>query len=127
VKKIDMYVNSPGGSVTAGTAIYNIIKRDSATITAHVDAMAGSIMSVVVQAADSIHIPKNAFMFIHNPWTIAVGDSAAFHKLADDLEKYEQAIFGMYSRYKGKAEDMAAMMAIETLLSGEEAVQSPPA
>lgn len=122
VKKIDMYVNSPGGSVTAGTAIYNIIKRDSATITAHVDAMAASIMSVIVQAADVISIPKNAFMFIHNPWTIAVGDSVAFRKLADELQKFEAALSGMYSRYKGKPEDLAAMMEEETLLSGEEAV-----
>lgn len=67
---INLYVNSPGGSVFEGITIHNMLKRHKAKVTAHVDALAASIASVIIMAADEIRMPSNSMLMIHNPWTL---------------------------------------------------------
>lgn len=97
VKNLNIYVNSGGGSVFAGLAIYNMLKRNSAFKTVHVDGLAGSIASVIAMAGDKIVIPSNAFLMIHKPWSGIVGNSDDMRKTADDLEQIEQGILNVYA------------------------------
>jgi ATP-dependent Clp endopeptidase proteolytic subunit ClpP len=96
MKKINMYINSGGGDVFAGLAIYNMLKRNSAEKTVYVDGMAASIASVIMMAGDKIVVPTTAQVMIHNPWTIAIGNANDFRKLADDLDTINESILAVY-------------------------------
>ena len=75
-KEIKVYINSLGGSVMEGIAIYNQLKRHSAHKTVYVDGFACSIASVIAMAGDTVIMPKNAVMMIHNAWSYAIGNAA---------------------------------------------------
>lgn len=123
VAEINVYINSNGGDVFAGQAIHSMLKRHKATINVYVDGLAASIASVVAMAGDTIHMPKNAMMMIHNPWTIAVGNSEDFRKLADDLDKIRESIIVTYQEKSGMERDkIIELMDAETWLTAEEAV-----
>ncbi|MBP0973714.1 MAG: Clp protease ClpP, partial [Oscillospiraceae bacterium] len=78
-KEITVYINSLGGSVMEGIAIYNQLKRHPAHKTVRIDGFACSIASVIAMAGDTIIMPKNTVMMIHNAWTIAIGNSKELH------------------------------------------------
>lgn len=121
---VDIHINSAGGDVFAGVAIYNMLKRCSGTKTVYVDGLAASIASVIAMAGDNIIIPENAFMMIHNAWTIGMGNANELKKLADTLEKIDA---GILSTYKANAVDevsekqLKKMMDNETWIRGSEA------
>ncbi|MDD5363406.1 MAG: ATP-dependent Clp protease proteolytic subunit [Ignavibacteria bacterium] len=96
VKKINLRVNSPGGLITEGLAIYSILNRHQAYITAYVDGWAASMASVIIMAADKIVMPGNTFLLIHNPWTVAVGDAEDLRKEANELDKTKKSIVSAY-------------------------------
>lgn len=122
-KTLNIYINSPGGSVFDGVAIHNTLLRHRARKIVHVDALAASIASVIAMAGDEIHIAQNAFVMIHNPYGVAMGGSADFRKMADSLDKIRGAILDTYVlRTGGKPEDISAMMDEETWLTAGEAV-----
>jgi ATP-dependent protease ClpP protease subunit len=83
--KLNIYINSGGGSVFAGLAIYNQLKRHTAEKTVYVDGVAASIASVIAMCGNKLVIPSNAFLMIHKPWSLAVGNATDFRKSADDL------------------------------------------
>lgn len=122
VNRIDIFVNSPGGSVFAGLAINNMIKRMNAETVAHVDGLAASIASVIIQAANTVRIPSNAMIMIHNPMAIAMGYASDMRKMADDLDKIREPIMNSYTRFTGKPEALGKMMDDETWMTGDEAV-----
>ncbi|SFL38998.1 ATP-dependent protease ClpP, protease subunit [Gracilibacillus orientalis] len=123
---LNIFINSPGGSVFAGLAIYNMLSRNKAKKTVHVDGVAASMASVIAMVGDTIHIPANAFLMIHNPWTIAVGNANDFRKLADDLDTISS---GALNVYKGNLkegiteETIQELLDNETWLNGEEAAK----
>jgi len=86
VKTINLYVNSYGGSVFEGTAIYSQLKRHPAQKIGYVDGFACSIATIPLMACDKVIMPKNTMMMIHNMWTIAAGNAAQLRKEADDLD-----------------------------------------
>lgn len=96
VSELNIFINSGGGNVWAGIAIYNILKRFSAHKTVHVDGLAASIASVIALAGDEIIIPANAFMMIHKAWTIASGNADELRTLAEQLDTIEQSIVNVY-------------------------------
>jgi ATP-dependent Clp protease protease subunit len=123
IKTLDVYINSPGGSVFEGVAIYNILLRHRARKVVHIDGLAASIASVIAMAGDEIVMARNSLMMIHNPWGIAMGEATDFRKMADSLDKIGGAITDTYvSRTGQSAEDVGAMMDAETWLNAEEAV-----
>jgi ATP-dependent Clp protease protease subunit len=90
---INLYVNSPGGSVFEGIAIHNMLKRHKAKVNVHVDALAASIASVIAMAGDTIFMPKNSMLMIHNPWTFQLWKcSSELRKVADDLDRIGSSI-----------------------------------
>ena len=95
-KEINVYINSVGGDVMQGTAIYNLLKRSKAFKTIYVDGFACSIASVIAMAGDKVVMPKNTMMMIHNCWTCAVGNANELRKVADDLDKIMEANIQAY-------------------------------
>ncbi|MGP4107389.1 head maturation protease, ClpP-related [Virgibacillus sp. L01] len=84
---INLYINSPGGAVFEGVAIGNMLKRHSAHVNGYVDALAASIASVILMAANTIHMPKNAMLMIHNALNFVIGNATELRKAADDLDR----------------------------------------
>jgi ATP-dependent protease ClpP protease subunit len=81
-KDLDIYINSVGGSVFAGMAIYNMLKRHKGYKTVYVDGVAASIASVIAMVGDKIYIPKNSFLMVHKAWCVATGNSDDLIKLS---------------------------------------------
>ena len=123
-KNINIYVNSGGGSVFAGMAIYNMLKRHKGYKTVYVDGLAGSIASVIALAGDKIVIPKNAYFMIHKPWCACGGNANDFREMANTLDKVEQGILNVYKDNLSSEmyyDEVVEMVNNETWLTGEEA------
>ncbi len=125
VDTINLHINSPGGSVFDGIAIYQMLVQHKAAINVYVDGLAASIASVIAMAGDNIYIPKNAMLMVHNPWTMAVGNASELRKQADDLDKIGQSMQESYlSKTNGKLdqETLQKLLDDETWLSADDAV-----
>lgn len=123
-KDLNIYVNSGGGSVFAGLAIYNMLLRHKGKKTVYVDGIAASIASVIALAGDEIIIPSNAFMMIHKPWNACCGNADDFRKMAEDLDAVETGIINVYKAHLADGADLETvkeLVAAETWLNGEEA------
>lgn len=123
VSQINIYINSYGGSVFEGTAIYNQLKRHPAHKTVYVDGFACSIASVIAMAGDEVVMPRNTMMMIHNMWMGAVGNAAQLRKAADDLDVINAAGRQAYLEKAGEKLDEAqltAMMDAETWLTAQQ-------
>lgn len=120
---INCYMNSPGGDVFEGLAIYNILARNPATVNVYVDGLAASIASVICMAGDSITMASNAFMMIHDPWTMALGDACDMREMADRLDAVKCQLVDTYAARTGmKAADVSKLMCDETWMNAEDAV-----
>jgi ATP-dependent Clp endopeptidase proteolytic subunit ClpP len=120
---IHLRINSPGGSVIEGTAIYNALRRHEGGLTVHIDAMAASMASVIAMAGAPVYMADNALLMIHNPWTVSMGESKDLRKEADLLDKLKVNLRNAYVRKTGiNAEEIAQMMDEETWLDAVEAV-----
>ena len=125
-KEITVYINSLGGSVMEGIAIYNQLKRHPAHKTVRIDGFACSIASVIAMAGDTVIMPKNTVMMIHNAWTIAIGNSKELHKAADDLETINQASRQAYLEKAGEKlseEKLTELLDAETYLTAEQCME----
>lgn len=123
VSQIDLHVNSPGGSVWDGQAIYNAIARHPANVTTYVDGLAASIASTIALAGDTVIMAENALMMIHKAWALSIGNANDLREAADVLDKVDETITGIYSRKTGKdAESIGSAMAEETWFTAQEAV-----
>lgn len=121
-KKIDLRINSNGGNVFEGIAIYNTIKERSEDVTCHIDGAALSIASVIALAASKVCMPKTAQLMIHDPATYAEGTEADMQKAINALRSCREAILAAYVAKTGKAkEDLAALMVAETWYQGQSA------
>lgn len=122
-KQLNIYINSGGGSVFAGLAIYNMLKRHTGFKTVYVDGLAASIASVIALAGDKVVMPKTSMMMIHKPWSWTSGNSTDFRKLADDLDEIEKCILAVYEENLKEGIEMQTVINLvdaETWLTGEE-------
>lgn len=125
VKTINLHINSPGGSVFEGISIYNQLKQNKATVNVYVDGLAASIASVIAMSGDTIFMPQNSMLMIHNPWTMCMGNAKELRKQADDLDRVgEQSVKTYLAKSNGKIDEdrLRQLMDDETWLSAEEAV-----
>ena len=121
--KIALHLNSPGGDVFDGIAIYNALKQHAATVAVTVDGIAASIASVIAMAGDSVAVARGAMFMIHEPFAFTIGDAADHRKGADALDLMGESIAGIYAaRAGGEAAAWRARMAAETWFSDAEAV-----
>jgi ATP-dependent protease ClpP protease subunit len=119
-------LNSEGGDVFQGVAIYNALARWKARVEVHIDALAASIASVIACAGDHVVIAGNAMIMIHRAWTIADGDSPEFAKVSQTLAQVDETILNTYEARAGKKtprEQLAAMVDAETWMGPDEAVE----
>lgn len=124
VKEIRVYINSPGGDVFAGQAIYSMLNRHPARVTVYVDGLAASAASLVAMAGDRIVMPKNAMMMVHNPWTFVAGNADTLRQVADDLDKVREAMIPVYEARTGlERARVIELLDAETWMTAEEAVE----
>jgi ATP-dependent Clp protease, protease subunit len=120
---ITLRINSPGGDVFDSLAIYNAIRAHPATVTTHVDGIAASMASVIALAGDKVVMADNAFMMIHHPWSIVLGNAADMRKEADVLDKVSGSLLSAYAEKTGRdGEELSALMDDETWFTAAEAV-----
>jgi ATP-dependent Clp endopeptidase proteolytic subunit ClpP len=120
---IHLRINSVGGSVIEGAAIYNSLRRHKGGLTVHVDGLAASMASVIAMAGEEVYIADNAMLMIHNPWSMTMGDADDLRKEADVLDKLKATLVNAYVRKTGmETEDIAAMMDEETWLNATQSV-----
>lgn len=124
-KDIDIRINSGGGSVFAGTAIYNLLKNHKGHKTVYIDGLAGSIASVIAMAGDEIIIPSNAYLMIHKPSSFCFGfyNVNELNEKIKILDKIETSIISIYeSKLKDGVdiEEIKQMINDETWLIGNE-------
>lgn len=124
VSTINLSINSGGGSVFDGIAIYNMLKSHKATVNVYVEGLAASIASVIAMAGDTITMRSGSMMMVHMPWTLSQGNAEEMRKTADTLEKTGDSIVDIYSERTGiSPDDIRNIMNDETWLSAEEAVE----
>lgn len=127
-RDLNIYINSGGGSVYAGLAIYNQLKRKKCNKIVRVDGLAASIASVIMLAGNKVIIPKTAQTMIHDPWMGIWGgyNAKEFRKMADNLDACGETILNVYAENikEGISIDtIKQMMEEETWLTGDKAAQ----
>ena len=124
VAELTVRINSPGGSVFDGVAIYNALKRHQARVTVWIDGIAASIASMVAMAGDEVVMPENAMLVLHDPSGLVAGTAADMRATADALDKMAAAMVAAYRDKSGAGDaEIEALMAAETWLSAQEAVE----
>ena len=120
---IDLRLNSPGGSVFDAVAIYNALKRHAGEITVWVDGIAASAASYIAMAGDTIVMPENAFLMIHDPSGLVMGTAEDMRSTAEALDKVKSSLIQGYAAKSGKPDDeIANLMAAETWLDAKDAL-----
>lgn len=122
-KTIYVRVNSPGGDVFAGQAIYSMLKRCKTETIGIVDGLAASIASLIITGCDKVIMPKNSMFMVHKPWTATAGNANDMEKTIDTLNKVEEAMVAAYVDKTGLSEkEIKDLLAAETWLTATEAV-----
>jgi ATP-dependent Clp endopeptidase proteolytic subunit ClpP len=122
VRKIQVRINSGGGDVFQGLAIYNTLAAHSARKIVTIDGLAASMASVIAMAGDEIHMPANAMMMVHNPRARSGGEAAELRRSADVLEKMRDNLANIYAARTGQSlATVVAQMEAETWMTAEEA------
>lgn len=122
--QIVVRINSPGGSVFDGVAIYNALAQHSAEIVVKIEGVAASIASVIAMAGDKIMIGEAANIMIHKPWSFVVGDAAAMRKEAEVLDTLEGGLIDIYAARTGiDTKHLSDWIGQETWFRGAQAVE----
>lgn len=121
---VEIHINSPGGDMFEGIAIYNRLLSHKGPVTVKVMGLAASAASIIAMAGDEILIGPASFFMIHNCWVMVAGDRNAMSETAAWLAPFDAAMAGVYAAKSGqKAADVAAMMDAETWMNGDLAVE----
>lgn len=123
--EITVKINSPGGDVFDGIAIYNNLVSHPASINIQVDGIAASAASLIAMAGDTISMAENSFLMVHNAWSFSIGDKRAHRKMGDVLEGIDGALANTYAARSGMGKDeVVALMDDETWLTAQAATES---
>jgi ATP-dependent protease ClpP protease subunit len=116
-------VNSPGGDLFEGIAIYNRIREHKGFVQVKVLGIAASAASVIAMAADELLMPRAGFLMIHDTWVVALGNRNDLRDVADTLEPFDQAMADIYAERSGiDQKKVMKMMDAETWINGSAAV-----
>ena len=123
-KPVTVYINSPGGDMFEGIAIYNRLREHSQPVAIKVLGLAASAASVITMAGSTREVAKSAFLMIHNCWTWLAANRHGLREAADQMEEFDKAMIGLYADTSGQSEDdIEAMLDAETYLSGSSALE----
>ena len=121
-REILMRINSPGGNVHDGLAIYNLLRDRRDHVVSVIDGIAASIASVIALAGREVRMPRNALFMIHDPSALVEGTSRDLRAMADALDAHRDSISSVYELKTGRTpRDINAKMAAETWFTGQEA------
>lgn len=122
---ITLRINSYGGEVFDGVAIYNALKRHPANVTVVVYGVAASIASVIAMAGDRVIMPENTYLFIHDPLALVVGDADDMRDMAEALDKIAAGLVASYVAKSGKDQDeVKKWMTEDTWFTAAEALDA---
>jgi ATP-dependent Clp protease protease subunit len=123
-RPVEVHLNSAGGDMFEGIAIYNVLREHKQDITVKVMGMAASAASIIAMAGDTVEIGAASFIMIHNCWVMTIGNRHDMAETAAFLEPFDQAMRDVYAARTGqKAEDVAKWMDEETFMSGSQAIE----
>lgn len=121
--EVDVHINSGGGSVSQGIAIYNLFKAYAGNVTVHIDGLAASIASVIAMSGDQIVMAEGSLMMIHSAWTAIAGNAVDLRKEADVLDAHDRTIRAIYNARTNLGDDFITdLMEAETWMDGAEAL-----
>lgn len=124
IEKINVFINSYGGEVAEGLAIYNQLRRHKAKVKTYCDGFACSIASVVFMAGDERIMSNVSLLMIHNAWLLTAGDPNQLRKDADDLETINAASMQAYLNHTNiTEEELKKMMDEETWIPAADALE----
>lgn len=127
VSRIHLRINSVGGDVWQGIAIFNTLRDHGAAITAKVDGLAASIASVILMAADvgGITIAETGFIMVHNPATILAGDENSFRAMAETLSKVKGSMITAYKRHSPlSTAKISGLLDAETWMDSQQSIDN---
>ncbi|MEX9950448.1 head maturation protease, ClpP-related [Providencia alcalifaciens] len=117
-------INSPGGDMFEGLAIYNLLRAHSGKVTVNILGIAASAASIVAMAGDEVQIGRGAFLMIHNCWAFSAGNRHDFAKLANDMEPFDKSMADIYVARSGQSEEVVSqMMDNETYIGASDAIE----
>jgi ATP-dependent Clp protease protease subunit len=120
---IHLRINSAGGDVMDGIAIYNAFARHPAKVISHVDGLAASAASIIALAGDEVEMSEGAFVMIHSAWAFAMGNATEMRRMSQLLDAVDGSLAGIYARRMGiAAAEALSLMEEETWLSADQAV-----
>lgn len=123
-RPITLRVNSPGGNVFQGLAIYNSLKAHKHPVTAYIDGLAASAASVIVMSAARVLMPENTMVMIHDPSGLTWGGAEKHRSTAAVLDQLKDGVIGAYQQKSGlPREEIQRLMSKETWLSAQDAVE----
>lgn len=121
---ITVWINSPGGDVFAAAQIYNMLMDYKGSVTVKVDALAASAASVIAMAGTTVQMSPVAMMMIHNPMTIAIGDSEEMKKAGMMLDEVKESIMNAYEIKTGlNRSELSNLMNAESWFNARKAVE----
>jgi len=124
VNTLHIRMNSPGGDVFDGIAIYNRLKQHKAKKIVYIDGLAASIASIIALAGDEVVMGEGALFMIHLPWTMAWGNRMEIENTVGRLMDVEEQMIGIYSkRTRMERSEIRSLLEAETWMSAEEAIE----
>jgi ATP-dependent protease ClpP protease subunit len=121
---VTVNVNSPGGDMFEGLAIYNLLREHDGEITVKVLGLAASAASIIAMAGDTVQIARAGFLMIHNAWVMAIGNRNDLIEIAETLKPFDDAMASIYAARTGQDQAaIAKLMDAETWIGGEAAVE----
>lgn len=121
---VTVNINSPGGDMFEGLAIYNLLREHKGEVTVKVLGLAASAGSVIAMAGDKVQIARAGFLMIHNAWLYVAGNRNDLRETADFLEPFDRAMADVYAaRTGGDIKAMQKLMDAESWIGGSAAVE----
>lgn len=121
---VTVNINSPGGDMFEGLAIYNLLREHKGDVTVKVLGMAASAASIIAMAGDTVQIARAAFFMVHNSWVIAAGNRNDLREIADWLEPFDAAMADIYvARTGAEPKAIAKLMDAESWIGGSAAIE----
>lgn len=123
IETINLRINSNGGNVFDGITIYNYLKSHQARIEVDIDGLAASIASIIAMAGDERRIADNAWLMIHDPWVMTVGNAKELRETADKMDGIRDSLLDTYMKVSTLESDkVSKMMEEETWINANDAL-----
>lgn len=123
-RDVTVDINSPGGDMFEGIAMYNMLAQHKGRVTVNVMGLAASAASIIAMAGDTINMAPGSFMMIHNAWGVVVGNKADMRASADIFDSFDGALADIYEARTGVARgEIVKLMDAETFMSASDAIK----